>query len=172
MMEEKTHWKKLMDKTYIGDWNFEGRTTDLVLTVSKVVQEEVYEPTSNTKSKEVIMYFKEIPEKLVCNTTNAKRIEAICGTGFVEDWVGHRIALYFDKTVKFGGKQVGGVRVRPNAPSAPKCMLCGKEITANSGMTAEGVAEYTTKKYGRQLCADCAMKEAEMLRKGGEDDDK
>lgn len=160
-MDEKTHWKKLMDKTYIGDWTFEGKSGDIIATISKVVQEEVFEPTSNTKSKEVIVYFKEIPEKLVCNTTNAKRIEAITGTGFVEDWVGYKIALYFDKNVKFGGKAVGGVRVRTEAPSAPKCLMCGKEITPSSGMSAEQLADYTNRKYGRPLCADCAMKEAE-----------
>lgn len=158
---DKTHWKKLMDKTYIGDWTFEGHSQDLVVTIARVVQEEVFEPNSNTKTKEVIIYFKEIPEKLVCNTTNAKRIESICGTGLVEDWVGHRIALYFDKTVKFGREQVGGVRVRTTAPSAPKCMQCGNEIVANSGMTAEKVAEYTSRKYGMPLCADCATKLAE-----------
>lgn len=168
MIEEKTHWKKLMDKTYIGDWTFEGRNGDLILTISHVVQEEVFEPNSNTKTKEVIVYFNEIPEKLVCNTTNAKRIEALCGTGLVEDWSGVRVALYFDKTVKFGGKTVGGVRVRTTAPSAPRCMMCGKEIKASNGMTADQVAEYTLNKYGRQLCGECAVKEKNK-QNGGSD---
>ena len=39
----------------------------------------------------------------------------------MNDWVGHKIVLYHDPTVSFGGKLVGGIRVRMprNAKAAP-----------------------------------------------------
>lgn len=161
MSESKTHWKKLQDNNYVGEWMFDGTDTDIILTIKSVAREEVFLPEAGTTAKERIISFVEIPQKLVCNTTNAKRISKVTGSEFIEDWVGKKIALYFDKTVKFGREVVGGIRVRPTAPHAPICTDCGKEIRPDSGMTAEKVAAYTKNKYGRELCPDCARKAAQ-----------
>ncbi|GAF83248.1 unnamed protein product, partial [marine sediment metagenome] len=36
-----------------------------------------------------------------------------------EEWIGKQIVLWADPTVSFGGKLVGGVRVRPHTQAAP-----------------------------------------------------
>ena len=162
-MENKTHWKKFQDNNYVGEFMFEGTDKDLVVTIKDTFVEEVYEPNSNTKSNERVISFVEIPQKLICNTTNAKRIEKLLGSPFVEDWVGKKIALYFDKTVKFGGQTVGGIRVRTTLPADHPvivCEMCGNELKPTSGKSVEWLANYTKNKYGAVLCGACAVKQA------------
>ena len=160
-MENKTHWKKLQDNNYVGEYMFDGTDKDLVVTIKDTFVEEVFEPHSNTTTNERVILFEEIPQKLICNTTNAKRIEKLLGSPFVEDWVGKKIALYFDKTVKFGGQTVGGIRVRTTLPpdhTVIVCEMCGNELTPTSGKSVEWLADYTKKKYGSVLCGACAVK--------------
>ena len=58
-----------------------------------------------------IMWFNELKKGLRLNVTNLRILEAAYGSQS-EAWVGHRIQLYWDPTVQFGGKLVGGVRFR------------------------------------------------------------
>lgn len=158
-MESKTHWKKFQDNNYVGEYMFDGTDKDLVLTIKDTFLEEVFEPNSNKTTNERVISFEEIPQKLICNTTNAKRIEKLFESPFVEDWVGKKIALYFDKTVKFGGQCVGGIRVRTTKPAdttAIVCEQCGGKLKPVSGRSVEFMADYTKKKYGMVLCGACA----------------
>lgn len=63
-------------------------------------------------------WFHELPRPLVLNKTNIQRMEFIAGTDDTDAWVGKQFVIYFDPTVEFGGKLVGGLRVR-----APKGQL-------------------------------------------------
>lgn len=158
-MESKTHWKKFQDNNYVGEYMFDGTDKDLVLTIKDTFLEEVFEPNSNKTTNERVISFEEIPQKLICNTTNAKRIEKLFESPFVEDWVGKKIALYFDKNVKFGKEIVGGIRVRITKPvenNVCTCEKCGRELTPASGRSVEWLADYTKKKYGMVLCGACA----------------
>jgi hypothetical protein len=63
--------------------------------------------------------FKELDKPMVANSTNLKRIFRICGDD-TDDWTGKRIVVYVDPDIEFGGKVVGGLRVRApkTAPAA------------------------------------------------------
>lgn len=60
--------------------------------------------------------FAEIAKPLVLNATNIQLIENITGSDDTDNWIGKQIVLYVDPTVTFGGKLVGGVRVRRPKP--------------------------------------------------------
>jgi len=65
--------------------------------------------------------FREADKPLVLNSTNTQLCEKICGSDDTDDWMGHKVVLYTDPTVSFGGKVVGGIRVRaPKVKVAPK----------------------------------------------------
>lgn len=65
--------------------------------------------------------FKETAKPLVLNSTNAQLLERILGSDDTEDWVNGRVVLYTDPNVSFGGKIVGGIRVRaPKVKAKPK----------------------------------------------------
>lgn len=59
----------------------------------------------------LIIAFEEIEKPLILNKTNTKRLIQIFGTPDTTEWRG-RILLYVEKTVEFGGRMVGGVRVK------------------------------------------------------------
>ena len=50
---------------------------------------------------------------LILNATNTRRCVAAFGTAETDDWVGQDIIAYCDPTIEFGGKIIGGVRLRP-----------------------------------------------------------
>jgi hypothetical protein len=72
-----------------------------------------------TKMKYVLM-FKEVEKPLVLNNTNGQRIAAMTGKDDFDDWIGFKITLFNDKSVSFGGKLTGGIRVLMPQPNAPQ----------------------------------------------------
>ena len=59
-----------------------------------------------------ILSFHETPKPLVLNNVNGESIAQIVGSGDDFDkWIGTVIVLFNDKTVKFGDKRTGGIRV-------------------------------------------------------------
>jgi len=59
-----------------------------------------------------ILNFHETPKPLVLNNVNGESIAQIVGSGDDFDkWIGTVIVLFNDKTVKFGDKRTGGIRV-------------------------------------------------------------
>ena len=56
--------------------------------------------------------FAELEKPLILNATNIRRLAAIFGTTNTRQWKG-QVTLYVDENVEFGGKPVGGIRVRP-----------------------------------------------------------
>ena len=66
--------------------------------------------------------FKEVDKPLVLNNTNGQRIAALTGKDEFDDWIGSKITLFNDRSVSFGGKLTGGIRVlmpQPTAPASP-----------------------------------------------------
>ena len=56
--------------------------------------------------------FKEIEKPLILNSTNGQIIAAIAGSGDFDKWKGYKIVVYQDENIFFGGRRVGGIRVR------------------------------------------------------------
>lgn len=157
------HWKKLVsDPKFLGEADLAGQP-EIVATISSTTLEKVRNG-SGTSEKTVVNFVENV-KPLVLNVTNSKTIAKLAGTPMVEQWVGTRIQLYYDPRVKFAGDMVGGVRVRPFAPTIPKCESCAGEIKAFGQKSASDMANYTRKKYGKALCADCATK----IAKGAEE---
>ncbi len=166
----KTHWKQLVNMDYIGAYALPDEK-DLTLTIAKVVKEMVT-GANGKKEQCMVMYFKETQYKpMILNRTNAKTITSLCGSAYVEDWIGHRVTLY-GSTTRLGGDVVECLRIRPTEAAAQTkgpiiCMECGKPITAAYGMTPDQLAANTHAKFGRDLCADCATKLAEKTKEDG-----
>ncbi len=64
------------------------------------------------------LHFSDIDKPLVLNSTNIQLCAKICGSEDTDDWAGKRIVLYTDPNVSYGGKLIGGIRVRAPKPSA------------------------------------------------------
>lgn len=157
----KTHWKSLADTSqFLGKQHIDP-DADLVVTIEKVEANHVKDARRNSDEEKRILYFKE-PEirPLILNSTNGGRIEKLLGTPYTEEWEGHKIALFLDKSVpnNFGGEP-GGIRVREYLPKVESaiCANCGKEITPHGKYNVNKIVELTKSKYGLPLCYDCGQ---------------
>ena len=161
----KTHWKSLADTSqFLGKQHIDP-DNDLVVTIEKVEADKVKDARRNSEEQKRILYFVEPDVRpLILNSTNGGRIEKLLGTPYTEEWAGHKIALFLDKTVpnNFGGEP-GGIRVREYLPKVEEaiCSDCGKPISAHDKYSVNKIVELTKAKYGTALCWDCGQKRKE-----------
>lgn len=62
--------------------------------------------------------FNEYNKPLILNTTNIQLLAKACESDDTDDWIGKEVILYADPNVSYGGKLVGGLRIR-KAKTAP-----------------------------------------------------
>ena len=156
----KTHYRKLMNPEYLGAYSLEDGK-DIVLTIDYIKVETVT-GTDGKKEDLPVCHWKEPEKSMILNATNMKMIAKVLGSNFVEDWSGRKVQIGTEKVRAFGDV-VDALRIRRYAPKQTAttnaelvCADCGKPITDAYGMSAAQVADSTSKKYGRPLCADCA----------------
>lgn len=117
-MAEKTDFRTMYDRDYIGAFDLPEGKGDTTLTIEKCTGGELT-AMGGRKSKKPIVHFKEQGVKpLICNKTNGKTIAAMYGN-FVEAWKGKRVTLYRGSTRNpEDGGNVDCIRIRPAVPAA------------------------------------------------------
>lgn len=83
----------------------------VLVTIRQIFQDNVAK-TGAPEEMKWCMSFDEFEKPMVLNSTNGNIIAAIIKSEETDEWPGHKIVLYDDPTVSFGGKLVGGIRVR------------------------------------------------------------
>lgn len=159
---DKTHFNNCFDKDYLAGSELDGK--DLIVTIKTATQGMV--KNKDGESHKIILTFVENCKPAVINITNAKSIRNLTGSKFIEDWVGHKIQFYSEYKKAFGELQ-DMLRIRPYKTKSTvqseipiKCADCSEIIKPFASMTATELAEYTTEKYKKALCSDCAAKAA------------
>lgn len=155
-----TNWKKFKNHNFLGSWDVEGK--DLVLTISGAGQQDVQNPSGKKEKCLVVSFAEDGYKPMIINSTNGKSIEKATGTPYIEQWPGHRIAIFTAKVSAFGD-MVDALRIRDTEPvkTAPHiCEDCGKEIRGYGDMDGETFAMYTKKRLGKELCYDCSIAES------------
>ena len=87
---------------------------DLAQPTRATIKDVVFETikSDNGDEDKAVMFFQEDHlKKMIVNNTNWQTIEAAYGDES-DNWRGHQVELYVDPGIMFGGKRVGGVRVR------------------------------------------------------------
>ena len=152
----KTHWKKFNNPEFLGAYAVDPEE-DLIATI-KSVQQEQFTGTGGKKDEGIVIRFEEKDIKpMICNATNAKTISKVVGSPYIEDWAGHRIALYVAEVSAFG-ETVDALRVRPYKPKVEKaiCENCGVVIEPHGSFSVNKIVTMSKAKYGECLCWDCA----------------
>jgi len=94
-----------------------------LVTISGLTHENVAKEGVEPDMK-AALHFTELEKPMILNSTNGQLIARITGhdTDIERTWVGAKVVLYDDPNVSFGGKLVGGIRVRAPKPgyAAPK----------------------------------------------------
>lgn len=91
----------------------------LLLTIKDIENVTFKEDTAEEESKWVL-HFREEGKGLSLNKTNIQTLEIICGSDNTDDWVDKQVVLYWDPTVDYMGKIVGGIRIRAPKTQAEK----------------------------------------------------
>lgn len=149
------------DTDFFGGQDLPNLQAEMTVTIKSYAIEKI--KTQSGTTKKGVLYFEENIKPLIVNKTKLKPL--VSAFGFETDsWIGKRITLYFDPTVKFGKEVTGGIRVKlPREKALPICEKCGRPIKGAGKMTPEQTADYTKNKYGKALCADCATAEAKAV---------
>ena len=90
----------------------------VLVTIKEIYQDNTAKEGAPEELKWV-MSFHELDKPMVLNSTNGQIIAQIVGSEETNDWAGHKVVLYDDPNVSFGGKLVGGIRTRAPRNTKP-----------------------------------------------------
>ncbi len=104
-----------MHEAFPGNYLTKDDVEDgLEVCIDRVEIEDLHAPDGITQTKPVLYFHDAKP--LVLNKENWQTIADLYGDES-DDWAGHWIEVYVDPSVRFGGKRVGGIRVKPETPA-------------------------------------------------------
>jgi transcriptional regulator of met regulon len=150
-MDEKTHWKLLVNPDYIGAyWLPPGE--DVTVTIDYVVR-EVITGTNGKKEECSVAHLKGGVKPFILNMTNSKSIAKLYGP-YIEDWAGKKITL-FASTAKLAGEVVECLRIRPQVAAKVAKPIADERF--NRALTAIKDGTYTA----IQLRTSAALTEAQ-----------
>lgn len=94
-----------------------------LVTIRTFTQDNVAQQ-GQPEEKKWVMHFHEFENGMVMNSTNLQLCAQALGSEETEDWVGKQVVVFSDPNVSFGGKLIGGIRIRqmrrkPAAPPPP-----------------------------------------------------
>ena len=159
------HWLGLAkpDSEYFGGQDLPNLESKITVTI-KAYNIEVIRTQKGETKKGVLHFFENVKPWIV---SKEKLMPIKNQYGLETDkWIGKKITLYFDPTIKFGREVTGGVRAEIPTETQQHyiCLKCGAEIKAMGKYTAAYLATKTKKSYGAELCSDCALKAAEAAK--------
>jgi hypothetical protein len=106
------HIDELKESKYLTKHDVEP---ELIATITGISKENLAREGEPPEYK-YILNFKEC-KPLVLNSTNGQLAAMALESPETDDWEGRQITMYNDRTVSFGGKLTGGIRIRPEAPN-------------------------------------------------------
>ena len=102
---------EMIESKFLRKEDLGSHDGELVVTVNQVGKVNVAMDDQPEEKKWAIM-FAEFNRPMVLNSTNIQLLAKACGSEDTKDWIGKKVVLYVDENVTFGGKLVGGLRVR------------------------------------------------------------
>lgn len=116
---------KFLKRTDVGG----GR----LVTIESCEQKNVAKD-SDPKEMKWCLHFAELDKPMVLNKVNAELISMISGERNSDNWGGIRVVLYDDPSVSYGGKLVGGIRVRaPRGQAAQRAPVAKPPVSDLDG---------------------------------------
>jgi len=99
---------QMIESKYLKQSDLDGEVEVTILKVGQLnVAREDAEPEMKWAAK-----FQEFKKPMVLNSTNLQLLAKACESEESEEWIGKKVVIYADPNVSFGGKLVGGLRVK------------------------------------------------------------
>lgn len=105
---------QMIESKFLAKADFEE---DQVCTIKSIGQANVGK--DEAPEQRWVVYFNGYKKPMVANITALRVLAAAFGDES-DGWVGRKVTVYVDPNVTFGGKVVGGLRLRPIKNSPPK----------------------------------------------------
>lgn len=104
----------------------------ILLTITDCTEENISKEGAAEEFK-WCLHFSEVDKPLVLNSTCGQIIAGFTGKDNTDDWVGVKVVLFHDPNVSFGGKLIGGIRVRAprNQPAKSNGPAPTRPVTAD-----------------------------------------
>ena len=165
----ETHWRKLINPDYLGAYSLDagnGTYGTAIYTITSAEQKDVTGP-DGTKKK-LVLGLKESAKPMILNVTNARTLEKLYKTAYIEKWIGRKFEVGVE-SVKVGPAREDALRIKKYLPKdtsvgSSVCADCGEEIVAAGTMSAAQVVAYARKRFGAELCAGCMKKQDEAAK--------
>lgn len=108
---------QMIESKYLKQSDVDGEVEVTILKIGQLnVAREDAEPEMKWAAR-----FQEFKKPMVLNSTNLQLLAKACDSEESENWIGKKVVIYADPNVSFGGKLVGGLRVKlPIKARAPK----------------------------------------------------
>lgn len=145
---------------YLGSWDlYEQPSKEITLTIRDIRDEKVI--GGGMEEICTVIYWQENAKPMIANVTNKKNLAKLYHTKDTDKLIGKRVIIGIDR-VKAFGDVYDALRIRIKMPAAvsvtmPKCEVCGQDIQSYGSMSADAVAEYALKKYGKRVCRACGQ---------------
>jgi hypothetical protein len=114
-------------KKFVGNAKYlkkEDISSSVDTSILWIKEEEVTAPGKGTETR-LVLYLDGFKKGLVLNATNAQALEEVTGTEDCEKWEDTPIQVYVDPDVKYGGKKIGGIRIRKPGTSTGTTTITG-----------------------------------------------
>jgi hypothetical protein len=99
---------QMIESKYLKQSDVDG---EVEVTIAKIGQINVAREDEQPELKWAAR-FTELPKPMVLNSTNLQLLAKACGSEESDDWIGKTVTVYADPNVSFGGKLVGGLRIK------------------------------------------------------------
>jgi hypothetical protein len=108
---------QMMPSKYLKKEDF---PTPALVTIRSFTHDNVAQQ-GQPEEKKWVMHFNEFENGMVMNSTNLQLAAQALGSEETDEWVGKQIVVFSDPNVSFGGKLIGGIRIRAvkRRPAAP-----------------------------------------------------
>ena len=105
-------------RAYVGDSQYlkkEDLSDPVDTELLCVKEEKVTAPGKGTKTR-LVAHFDGLSKGLVLNSANCEILAGITETHDPNEWKDVALQLHVDPDVTYGGKKIGGIRIRKPAP--------------------------------------------------------
>jgi len=99
---------QMIESKYLKQGDIEEETE---VTIIKIGQLNVAREDEQPEMKWAVR-FEELKKPMILNSTNIQLLAKACGSEDTDDWIGKKVVIFADPNVSFGGKLVGGLRVK------------------------------------------------------------
>lgn len=108
---------------------------DYIVTIRSVEQANVAAKDAEADEWKWTVKFAEFDKPMVLNSTNIQLLAKACESDDTDDWIGKQVIVYTDPNVSYGGKLVGGLRVKKYSvarPVSPKARVSSARPVSDS----------------------------------------